>query len=231
MLIDNYSGIKMSRSKRRRLIKNNLTKIITTTVIATGVYIPFGLSIVYAEELRTFDKQIIETKSGEAGIVGWRLEDKEGNIIEGYGLEAKKSYEPPEKVKPEVVTKLTNEIDNSYIYKNEKEENIKTLWVKEIIPPRMGENGDFTKEIVGTKKYYVTSQDKGNGWYDVNKPTGNLNIDDFALCGGATASNMLHWWLEQNQDYVDKFIKENPKNGILEFNGEKRRYKRLIKFI
>ena len=204
------------------MIKNNLAKTITTTVMATGVSLSFGLLTVYAEELRTFDKQVIETKSGEIGLVGWRLEDKEGNTIEGYGLGAKKSYELSEKVKPEVATKLTNEIDNSYIYKNEKEENIKTLWVKGIIPPRMGENGDFTKEIVGTKKYYVTSQDKGNGWYDANKSTGNLSIDDFALCGGATASNMLHWWLEQNQDYVYKFIKENPKNGILEFNVEKR---------
>lgn len=117
---------------------------------------------------------------------------------------------------------LPNNYDTSYVYKNEKKQDMKTLWVKGIVPPKMGENGDFTKDIVSTKEYYVTSQNKGNGWFDVNKATGNLDINDFALCGGATAANMLHWWLDQNKEYVNRFIKENPKNGVLEFNREKK---------
>ena len=83
------------KNNRKRLIKNNLTKTITTTVIATGVCAPFSLTNVYAEEIKSVDKQIeakkIDEKYPETGIVGWGLENKNGKVIEGHGSEAKKT--------------------------------------------------------------------------------------------------------------------------------------------
>ncbi|MBF9864437.1 LPXTG cell wall anchor domain-containing protein [Clostridioides difficile] len=82
------------KNNRKRLIKNNLTKTITTTVIATGVCAPFSLTNVYAEEIKSVDKQIeakkIDEKYPETGITGWGLEDENGKVIEGHGSEAKK---------------------------------------------------------------------------------------------------------------------------------------------
>lgn len=44
------------------------------------------------------------------------------------------------------------------------------------------------------------------GWYDCNKKDTNSSYySDMNLCWAATASNMLHWWLDQNKEYVDKY--------------------------
>lgn len=60
----------------------------------------------------------------------------------------------------------------------------------------------------GGRKYieYVAPYKSGNGWYDVNK---TFNQDTF-LCFSATASNMLHWWMDQNRAYINSYLKNNP---------------------
>ena len=42
---------------------------------------------------------------------------------------------------------------------------------------------------------------KGSGWYDVNK----MRVADNNLCWAATASNMLHWWLDQNSSNIARY--------------------------
>lgn len=88
------------------------------------------------------------------------------------------------------------------------------LWADNITPPVMNgsddEKADFKRIETnqGGRKYieYVAPYKSGNGWYDVNK---TFNQDTF-LCFSATASNMLHWWMDQNRAYINSYLKNNP---------------------
>lgn len=44
------------------------------------------------------------------------------------------------------------------------------------------------------------------GWFDCNKSFKYLG--DGNMCWAAAASNMIHWWLAQNKDYIEKYDRE-----------------------
>lgn len=48
---------------------------------------------------------------------------------------------------------------------------------------------------------------EGCGWYDCNKvnPAGNpsVQINDSQLCWAAATSNMIHWWLDRNREWIE----------------------------
>ena len=116
-----------------------------------------------------------------------------------------------EKIKESLIT---SENDNVVQYTNEDGEIRTIIWVKGINGPVMGEGGDFHKEITqGGKDTYITytvPYSSGDGWYDVNKTRSGGNIDiDKNLCFAAVSSNMLHWWFDQNIEYVDRYIEKN----------------------
>ena len=53
------------------------------------------------------------------------------------------------------------------------------------------------------------------GWYDCNKiepETGHQNDDtsDSNLCWAASASNLIYWWLDRNQESIRRYGKFNP---------------------
>ena len=78
----------------------------------------------------------------------------------------------------------------------------------------MGVGGDFRKEVtqggLDTYVIYKAPFSSGDGWYDVNKTRSGGNIDiDKNLCFAAAASNMLHWWFDQNSENVDNYIEKN----------------------
>lgn len=142
--------------------------------------------------------------------------------------EEKKDTEPKESKKPEVERKestqdraekikealTTAKNDNVVQYKNEDGEIRTIIWAKGINGPVMGEGGDFHKEITqGGKNTYVmytVPYSSKDGWYDVNKTKSGGNIDiDKNLCFAAVSSNMLHWWFDQNIEYVDRYIEKN----------------------
>lgn len=142
--------------------------------------------------------------------------------------EEKKDIEPKESKKPDSGRKesiqdraekikeslITSENDNVVQYTNEDGEIRTIIWVKGINGPVMGEGGDFHKEITqGGKNTYVmytVPYSSGDGWYDVNKTISGGNIDiDKNLCFAAVSSNMLHWWFDQNIEYVDRYIEKN----------------------
>lgn len=142
--------------------------------------------------------------------------------------EEKKDIESKESKKPEAERKestqnraekikeslITSENDNVVQYTNEDGEIRTIIWVKGINGPVMGEGGDFHKEITqGGKDTYVmytVPYSSGDGWYDVNKTRSGGNIDiDKNLCFAAVSSNMLHWWFDQNIEYVDRYIEKN----------------------
>lgn len=142
--------------------------------------------------------------------------------------EEKKDTEPKESKKPDSERKestqdraekikeslITSENDNVVQYTTEDGEIRTIIWAKGINGPLMGEGGDFHKEIIqGGKDTYITytvPYSSGDGWYDVNKTTSGGNIDiDKNLCFAAVSSNMLHWWFDQNIEYVDRYIEKN----------------------
>ncbi|MCR1848938.1 IdeS/Mac family cysteine endopeptidase [Paeniclostridium sordellii] len=51
----------------------------------------------------------------------------------------------------------------------------------------------------------------GMGWYDSNKVFNGAG--DNALCSGATAANMLNWWMDQNSDYINKYLDLHGENS------------------
>lgn len=88
-------------------------------------------------------------------------------------------------------------------------------WVQGITPPVMGENGDFHKEVTMAGgntfiEYTVTQQDNAS-WFDVNKAYADsaASARDRNLCFAATASNMLHWWMEQNHERIGHYIERH----------------------
>lgn len=106
---------------------------------------------------------------------------------------------------------ITAKNDNVVQYTNEDGEIRTVIWAKGINAPVMGAGGDFRKEVtqggLDTYVIYKAPFSSGNGWYDVNKTRSGGNIDiDKNLCFAATASNMLHWWLDQNSENVDNYI-------------------------
>lgn len=110
---------------------------------------------------------------------------------------------------------LTTPKNNNVAQYTDEDGEIRTIiWAKGINAPVMGEGGDFHKEITqggsDTYEIYKAPFSSGDGWYDVNKTRSGGNIDiDKNLCFAAVASNMLHWWFDQNIENVDNYIAKN----------------------
>lgn len=81
------------------------------------------------------------------------------------------------------------------------------VWVKGIQAPQMGPGGDFKKEVDWDFVSYKMPFKENQGWYDVNKSL-TASAVDLNLCFAAVSSNMLHWWLQQNQAYVEQYIQQ-----------------------
>ncbi|HFI0468166.1 TPA: IdeS/Mac family cysteine endopeptidase [Streptococcus suis] len=86
------------------------------------------------------------------------------------------------------------------------------IWAHGLTPPSMEQGADFKKVVTGEFVEYHMPYVAGNGYYDANKSL-NASLEDLNLCFAAVSSNMLHWWLEQNSDYVDRFIEEKFGSG------------------
>lgn len=88
--------------------------------------------------------------------------------------------------------------------------NITSLWVKGLNPPSIS---DFKKEKYGDYEILTTQYVPNRGWFDSNKTPSGEN--DRVLCSGAVASNMLHWWMEQNSSYINRFLNNRPDRYVL----------------
>ena len=108
-------------------------------------------------------------------------------------------------------------------------ENRTIYWTKGITPPKMSQNpSDF-----GKSGYFYTERGVGNldsnrfsytfetgsnlsefknpGFYDINK-TNKASSGQGSMCYLATAANMIHWWMDQNAEHIEKY-KEGLKSG------------------
>lgn len=85
-------------------------------------------------------------------------------------------------------------------------ENIKTypVWASEFAE---GEwlRYDYESIDLPNEVNYLTWKE-GCGWFDCNK---TFNYDgDGQMCWAATASNLIHWWLDRNRPYVEAYEKK-----------------------
>ena len=58
-------------------------------------------------------------------------------------------------------------------------------------------------------KIPVAPYKPGMGWYDANK----THNGDVLFCSGAAASNMLNWWMDQNSDYINRYLDLHGENS------------------
>ncbi|HFR3403991.1 TPA: IdeS/Mac family cysteine endopeptidase [Streptococcus suis] len=101
----------------------------------------------------------------------------------------------------------TKEILNQTSYQTESGEQRQIIWAHGITPPAMEQSGGFVKEKYGDYLNYTAPFKAGKGYYDTNKSL-NASFIDLNLCFAAVSSNMVHWWLEQNSSYVERYLKE-----------------------
>ncbi|HFU3941559.1 TPA: IdeS/Mac family cysteine endopeptidase [Streptococcus suis] len=101
----------------------------------------------------------------------------------------------------------TKEILNQTSYKTESGEQRQIIWAHGITPPAMEQSGGFVKEKYGDYLNYIAPFETGKGYYDTNKSL-DASFIDLNLCFAAVSSNMVHWWLEQNSSYVERYLKE-----------------------
>ena len=57
---------------------------------------------------------------------------------------------------------------------------------------------DWLTETVAGKDFVMAKWYDGCGWYDIYQ-------ENWDMCWAATASNVLHWWFDQNKEYIDRF--------------------------
>ncbi|HFI2430979.1 TPA: IdeS/Mac family cysteine endopeptidase [Streptococcus suis] len=101
----------------------------------------------------------------------------------------------------------TKEVLNQTSYQTESSEQRQIVWAHGITPPVMEQSGGFVKEKYGDYLNYTAPFEAGKGYYDTNKSL-NASFIDLNLCFAAVSSNMVHWWLEQNSSYVERYLKE-----------------------
>ncbi|MFI3079856.1 host-specific IgM cysteine endopeptidase Ide-Ssuis [Streptococcus sp. 2021WUSS124] len=111
----------------------------------------------------------------------------------------------------------TKEILNQTSYKTESGEQRQIIWAHGITPPAMEQSGGFVKEKYGDYLNYTAPFEAGKGYYDTNKSL-NASFIDLNLCFAAVSSNMVHWWLEQNSSYVERYLKEKKGTVNVEEN-------------
>ncbi|HEM4042492.1 IdeS/Mac family cysteine endopeptidase [Streptococcus suis] len=111
----------------------------------------------------------------------------------------------------------TKEILNHTSYQTESGEQRKIVWAYGITPPVMEQSGGFVKEKYGDYLNYTAPFEAGKGYYDTNKSL-NASFIDLNLCFAAVSSNMVHWWLEQNSSYVERYLKEKKGTVNVEEN-------------
>ncbi|MBO4114493.1 Mac family protein [Streptococcus suis] len=111
----------------------------------------------------------------------------------------------------------TKEILNHTSYQTESGEQRQIVWAYGITPPVMEQKGGFVKEKYGDYLNYTAPFEAGKGYYDTNKSL-NASFIDLNLCFAAVSSNMVHWWLEQNSSYVERYLKEKKGTVNVEEN-------------
>ncbi len=152
--------------------------------------------------------------NGNSSDTNGNSSDTDGNDspVESEDNLIKKDPEHADKFKEELEN---GQNDNITHYTDENHQERSIIWVQGITPLTMGEGKDFQKAIThtsnGTYIDYTTEQKMNSSWFDTNKAYvgSSESARDRNLCFAATASNMLHWWMEQNRENIERFSEQN----------------------
>ena len=129
-------------------------------------------------------------------------------------IDMKSSSELDKKVEAIANNLRTGKNQNVITYKTEENEPRAVIWTKGIQAPLLSE---FEKEVDITDSnysFFYAGQDKGSGWYDVNKSLPQEDGKDANMCYAAVSANQLHWWLDQNKDNIDAYLRNLAEGEI-----------------
>ncbi|CYV67849.1 Mac family protein [Streptococcus suis] len=231
------------RIQERFSLRKSAVGLVSVSLLCTAIYAPTVVAdtVTTRENLTIEELQEKEEASTESEKLG-SLDDSSSEIVEKVvdnipssigaerdGAVEMKSDNGDENAvsrdDSEVTTNEQNQIEvtetkeilNHTSYQTESGEHRKIVWAYGITPPVMEQSGGFVKEKYGDYLNYTAPFEAGKGYYDTNKSL-NASFIDLNLCFAAVSSNMVHWWLEQNSSYVERYLKEKKGTVNVEEN-------------
>ncbi len=221
------------RIQERFSLRKSAVGLVSVSLLCTAIYAPTVVAdtVTTRENLTIEELQEKEEASTESEKLG-SLDDSSSEIVEkvvdnipsSIGAERDGAVEMKvdggtenvvSRNDKEVTTSEQNQIEvtetkeilNQTSYQTESSEQRQIVWAHGITPPVMEQSGGFVKEKYGDYLNYTAPFEAGKGYYDTNKSL-NASFIDLNLCFAAVSSNMVHWWLEQNSSYVERYLKE-----------------------
>ncbi|HEM6074494.1 TPA: IdeS/Mac family cysteine endopeptidase [Streptococcus suis] len=229
--------------QERFSLRKSAVGLVSVSLLCTAIYAPTVVAdtVTTRENLTIEELQEKEEASTESEKLG-SLDDSSSEIVEKVvdnipssigaerdGAVEMKSDNGDENAvsrdDSEVTTNEQNQIEvtetkeilNQTSYQTESGEQRQIIWAHGITPPAMEQSGGFVKEKYGDYLNYTAPFEAGKGYYDTNKSL-NASFIDLNLCFAAVSSNMVHWWLEQNSSYVERYLKEKKGTVNVEEN-------------
>lgn len=199
------SGSTENVSILARSVGDGTADLLTGEMIATGSdmqWITPAKSSDGSLEVVIFPKSAEPYRSGE-GL----LKITSGGKVSYYMAPAQlESGAPLETFEPGKQTSVRLQLKSN----TEQEWANRKVWVDGIREP---EEGAWLQLFPETYSTYYLPWKPEHGWYDCDKlnPTSDDNgVPDGMMCWSATASNLLHWWIAQNVEYVEKYDYRGP---------------------
>ncbi|MCK4051420.1 Mac family protein [Streptococcus suis] len=221
------------RIQERFSLRKSAVGLVSVSLLCTAIYAPTVVAdtVTTRENLTIEELQEKEEASTDSEKLG-SLDDSSSEIVEkvvdnipsSIGAErdgavemkvdrgtenvvSRNDKEVTMSEKNQIEVTETKEILNQTSYQTESGEQRQIIWAHGITPPAMEQSGGFVKEKYGDYLNYTAPFEAGKGYYDTNKSL-NASFIDLNLCFAAVSSNMVHWWLEQNSSYVERYLKE-----------------------
>ncbi|HFR3523427.1 TPA: host-specific IgM cysteine endopeptidase Ide-Ssuis [Streptococcus suis] len=221
------------RIQERFSLRKSAVGLVSVSLLCTAIYAPTVVAdtVTTRENLTIEELQEKEEASTDSERLG-SLDDSSSEIVEkvvdnipsSIGAErdgavemkvdrgtenvvSRNDKEVTTSEKNQIEVTETKEILNQTSYQTESGEQRQIIWAHGITPPAMEQSGGFVKEKYGDYLNYTAPFEAGKGYYDTNKSL-NASFIDLNLCFAAVSSNMVHWWLEQNSSYVERYLKE-----------------------
>ncbi|HFR3923197.1 TPA: IdeS/Mac family cysteine endopeptidase [Streptococcus suis] len=219
--------------QERFSLRKSAVGLVSVSLLCTAIYAPTVVAdtVTTRENLTIEELQEKEEASTDSEKLG-SLDDSSSEIVEkvvdnipsSIGAErdgavemkvdrgtenvvSRNDKEVTTSEKNQIEVTETKEILNQTSYQTESGEQRQIIWAHGITPPAMEQSGGFVKEKYGDYLNYTAPFEAGKGYYDTNKSL-NASFIDLNLCFAAVSSNMVHWWLEQNSSYVERYLKE-----------------------
>ncbi|HEL2423029.1 TPA: IdeS/Mac family cysteine endopeptidase [Streptococcus suis] len=231
------------RIQERFSLRKSAVGLVSVSLLCTAIYAPTVVAdtVTTRENLTIEELQEKEEASTESEKLG-SLDDSSSEIVEkvvdnipsSIGAErdgavvmkvdggtenvvSRNDTEVTTSEQNQIEVTETKEILNHTSYQTESGEQRQIVWAYGITPPVMEQKGGFVKEKYGDYLNYTAPFEAGKGYYDTNKSL-NASFIDLNLCFAAVSSNMVHWWLEQNSSYVERYLKEKKGTVNVEEN-------------